>query len=29
MTNKTHYIFDKIQPAKQIIKQIKSIIENI
>ncbi len=27
-TNKTHYIFDKIQPAKAIIKEIKSIIKN-
>lgn len=26
-TNKTHYIFDKLQPAKEIIKQIKNIIE--
>ena len=25
-TNKTHYIFDMIEPAKEIIKQIKSII---
>ena len=25
-TNKTHYIFDKIQPAKAIIKVIKSIV---
>jgi hypothetical protein len=25
--NKTHYIFDKIQPAKEIIKQIKNIIK--
>ena len=25
-TNKTHYIFDKLQPAKAIIKQIKHII---
>ena len=25
-TNKTHYIFDKIQPAKKIIKEIKNII---
>ena len=25
-TNKNHYIFDKIQPAKEIIEQIKSII---
>ena len=24
--NKTHYIFDMIEPAKEIIKQIKSII---
>ena len=30
MTNKTHYIFNKIQPAKLIIKQIKNILsENI
>ena len=28
-TNKTHYIFDKIQPAKAIIKEIKNIIKNI
>ena len=27
-TNKTHYIFDKIQPAKAIIKEIKKIIKN-
>ena len=27
-TNKTHYIFDKIQPAKAIIKEINSIIKN-
>ena len=27
-TNKTHYIFDKIQPAKSIIKEIKNIIKN-
>jgi hypothetical protein len=26
-TNKTHYIFDKIQPAKKIIKEIKNIIQ--
>ena len=25
-TNKTHYIFDMIEPAKEIIEQIKSII---
>jgi hypothetical protein len=25
-TNKTHYIFDQIEPAKEIIEQIKSII---
>ena len=25
-TNKTHYIFDKIQPAKAIIKEIKKIV---
>ena len=25
-TNKTHYIFDMIEPAKEIIKEIKSII---
>jgi len=25
-TNKTHYIFNMIQPAKEIIKQIKNII---
>jgi hypothetical protein len=25
-TNKTHYIFDMIEPAKEIIKKIKSII---
>jgi hypothetical protein len=29
MTNKTHYIFNQIQPAKLIIKQIKSIIQNV
>ena len=28
-TNKTHYIFDKIQPAKAIIKMIKNIINGI
>ena len=28
LTNKTHYIFDKIQPAKAIIKEIKKIIKN-
>jgi hypothetical protein len=28
MTNKTHYIFNMIQPAKEIIKQIKNIINN-
>ena len=28
-TNKTHYIFDKIQPAKTIIKEIKNIINKI
>jgi len=28
-TNKTHYIFDKIQPVKKIIKQIKSMLEII
>jgi hypothetical protein len=28
-TNKTHYIFDKIQPAKAIIKEIKNIIKKI
>jgi hypothetical protein len=27
-TNKTHYIFDKIQPAKAIIKEIKNIIQS-
>jgi len=27
-TNKTHYIFNKIHPAKEIIKQIKSIIKS-
>ena len=27
-TNKNHYIFDMIQPAKEIIKQIKNIIFN-
>jgi hypothetical protein len=27
-TNKTHYIFDKIQPAKAIIKEIKNLIKN-
>jgi hypothetical protein len=27
-TNKTHYIFDKIQPAKAIIKEIKKIIKS-
>jgi hypothetical protein len=26
-TNKTHYIYDKIQPAKAIIKEIKNIIK--
>jgi len=26
--NKTHYVFDKIQPAKAIIKEIKNIIKN-
>lgn len=26
MTNKTHYIFNMIQPAKEIIKQITNII---
>ena len=26
-TNKTHYIFDQIQPAKKIIKQIQNIIK--
>jgi hypothetical protein len=26
-TNKTHYIFDKLQPAKKIIKEIKNIIQ--
>ena len=25
-TNKTHYIFDMIEPVKEIIEQIKSII---
>ena len=28
-TNKTHYIYDKIQPAKAIIKEIKNIIKEI
>ena len=28
MTNKTHMIFDKIQPAKMIINYIKNIIKN-
>lgn len=28
MTNKTHYIFNMIQPAKEIIKQIKNIIKH-
>jgi hypothetical protein len=28
MINKTHYIFNMIQPAKEIIKQIKNIINN-
>ena len=28
MTNKTHYIFNMIQPAKEIIKEIKSIIND-
>jgi hypothetical protein len=27
-TNKTHYIFDKIQPAKAIIKEINNLIKN-
>ena len=27
-TNKNHYIFDMIQPAKEIIKQIKNIIKH-
>ena len=26
-TNKTHYIFDKIQPAKAIIREIKNIVK--
>ena len=26
-TDKTHYIYDKIQPAKAIIKEIKNIIK--
>ena len=28
-TNKSHYIFDMIQPAKQIIKQIHNILQKI
>ncbi len=28
LINKTHYIFNKIQPAKQIIKYIQNLIKN-
>ena len=28
-TNKTHYIYNMIQPAKAIIKEIKNIINSI